>query len=846
MAKSVSIPRKYVISTAVVLTLLAASVIWLQEEPAQLTYSQFGNTSLVSPRSIAENYARLPMSFEENRGQSPVSADFIARGDGYTVALAPTEAVFRLRKVPAVPANRTRRVGHDQKSDISNEKSKSIRMQLINANPLAPADRCQKLAGRVNYLIGREPEKWNRDVEMFSRVAYRGVYSGIDVVYYGNQRELEYDFVVAPGHDPGQIAIGFEGASSAAIEPGSGDLVIILDESAIRQRKPFAYQESGGIRTEVASRYTKREDGTIGFEIGEYDTDKELTIDPVLTYSTYLGGAGSDIVGSFDFDRVIAVDSAGNAYITGETSSADFPATTGSFDIGFNGGRDVFVTKLNAAGTALVYSTFLGGSGADSGFGLAVDASGSVYITGETASDNFPTTAGAFDTTRNGNDAFVTKLDPSGASLVYSTFLGGTSDEFGVGIAVDSTGSVYVSGSTPSTNFPTTAGVFDTTYNTNGDIFVTRLNTTGTALVYSTYLGGTGEELVSGLALDAAGNAHVTGETSSTAFPTTTGAFDTTIGGSFDAYVTKLNAGGTALLYSTYLGGGSDDSAQGVALDSAGGVLVAGLTTSSDFPVTAGSYDPTYNGGVTDAFVTKVTAVSGMPLAFSTFLGGAADETAHGIAVDTAGRAHLTGTTTSTNFPVTVDGYDTSINGGSDVFLTTLNGAGSSLFYSTYIGGAGEDEGSGIAIGPNGDVYLAGVTLSSNFPTTAGAYDGTYAFFDAFVARLGSFGTPTPTPTSTPTATATPTATPTPTQTTTVTGLVTTPSGSGLRNATVFLTDAQGIRRSNITNSFGFYTFNDVPVGFTYTISVKSSRYRFAAQQRLITGNTNVDFVGLE
>jgi len=698
-------------------------------------------------------------------------------------------------------------------------------MQLVGANQAArPAGR-DELAGRVSYFNGSDRSKWRTDVETFERVAFSDVYPGIDMVYYGNQRELEYDFVVAPGRDASAIALNFDGADTAAIEVETGDMLLTVGGSTIRQKKPFSYQESNGTRVEVESRYVARDDGTIGFEVGEYDPTRPLTIDPVLTYSTYLGGGNSDVVGSFDYDRVIAVDSAGNAYIAGETASADFPTTVGSFDIGANGGRDVFVTKLNPAGTALVYSTFIGGSAGESAFSVAIDGSGNAYLTGETASDNFPTTVGAFDTTRSGTDAFVTKLDATGSVLLYSTFLGGSGDDFGVGIAADSSGNAYVAGYTPSTNFPTTTGAFDTSYNLGGDLFMTKVNPTGSALVYSTYVGGSSEELPTGLAVDSAGNAFIAGETLSANFPTTTGAFDTGFGGNADGFVTKINPAGTALVYSTFLGGTADDSIQSIAIDGVGSAYVAGLTGSTNFPVSANPYDATYNGGMTDAFASKLDA-SGAALAFSTYLGGALDETAHGIAVDSSLRAHVTGTTASTNFPVTSDGYDTSANGDTDAFLATFDAAGGALFYSTYFGGASVDSGSGIAIGPSGDVFLAGFTLSSNFPTTAGAFDTTYAFFDVFIARFGSFeGQPT---------------------TATVQGQVTNPNGGAVRNAIVKLTDAQGVVRTNLTNTFGFYTFTNVATGQTYTLSVNSNRYRFANQQQLITGDTTINFVGLE
>ena len=434
-----------------------------------------------------------------------------------------------------------------------------------------------------------------------------------------------------------------------------GDLLIHTDSGAIRQPKPLVYREQSGARKEIAGGYMLVGSRRLGFHVGNYDQSKPLIIDPMLLYSTYLGGSGDD------FGFSIAVDPAGNTYVTGRTNSANFPTTTGALDTTSNGADDAFVTKLDPTGASLVYSTYLGGSSTDVGYRIAVDPAGNAYVAGYTNSANFPTTPVAFDTTFNGGplDAFVTKLNPSGASLVYSTYLGGGNEDVGQAIAVDPAGNVYVGGWTDSANFPTTVGAFDTTYSgnpggiiSNYDGFVTKLNSIGASPVYSTYLGAGNPDWVYAIAVDTAGNAHVAGYTGSANFPTTPGAFNTSFnGGDYDAFVTKLNATGAApLLYSTYLGGSSTDLILGIAVDSAGNAYAAGRTNSANFPTTTGVFDTSHNGGL-DVFVTKLPP-TGASLVYSTYLGGGGDDYGAAITVDPAGTsACVTGSTNSAKFP---------------------------------------------------------------------------------------------------------------------------------------------------------------------------------------------------
>ncbi len=687
--------------------------------------------------SPALSYGELPLAFEANQGQAATQVDFLARGEGYALALTPSEAVIALR--------------HDGGGDI-------VRLQFLGANPSAKSVGHHQLVTTTNYLLGTDPSQWKTGIPNYGKVVYQDVYAGIDLLYYGNQGQLEYDFVVAPGVDPGIIAMSVQGAENISLD-ASGNLVLHTSGGDLVQQAPVIYQEVGGVRQAVAGEFVLEGTNGVGFRVGAYDTSRTLVIDPVLSYSTYLGGS------SADSGQAIAVDANGNAYITGYTYSANFPTTAGPQGA-LGGDLDVFVAKLNASGTGLVYSTYLGGTFGDEGKGIAVDASGNAYITGNTDSNNFPTTAGAFQVTNSAGNykGFVAKLNATGSALVYSTYLGGSGgwDE-GRAIAVDTDGNAYVTGHTASSDFPTQnplqpihADVFEFSTSTYySDSFVTKLNASGASLVYSTFLGGYGDERGDGIAVDSAGNAYVTGFTNATdwvvplgylAFPTTAGAFQTTNASTTSVpFVTKLNAAGSALDYSTYLGGttGYHDWAAAIAVDAAGSAYVTGTTQAADFPTTDGAYDRNYGGGI-DSFVSKLNP-SGSALAYSTFLGGSNTDQPLGIAVNAAGSAHVVGITGSTNFPTTANALQQTKGGGNDAFVTKLNASGSALVHSTYLGGSGEDYGLGIAVDSASNAYVVGETASTNFPTTASALQqikgGSY---DAFVAKLDMTEPPPP------------------------------------------------------------------------------------------------------
>ncbi len=724
-----------------------------------------GKTPLLSEiikptvEQVEQQLGKTPVEFEENRGQFDKNVRFMARAAGSTIFLTADEIVYVL---PMESSPKSKVQSPKLKDFRANDQDKTprlafaLRMKLVGANADSTFAGEETVEHRTNYFKGSDAANWQTDVPNHSRVRYENVYDGVGMVWHGRENsETQYDFVVAPNADAGQISLEFDGADSLEID-ADGNLLIHTPAGIVKQNKPFSYQETDGVKQEIESGFILSEpsavaDGsnrqTVKFALGSYDRTKPLTIDPTvnlsrLAYSTLLGGAGSET------GRSIAVDSSGNAYITGQTLSPEYPTTSGTYDTTHNESTDVFVSKLNAAGSGLIYSTFIGGNNSDGGTSIAIDAAGNAYLTGVTGTD-YPTTAGAFDTTSNGgNDVFLTKLNAAGSGLIYSTYIGGSGNDVSTGITIDSTGNAYLTGYTddtgsPITDYPTTGGAFDTTHNGDIDVFATKLNAGGSALIYSTYIGGSGVDLGNDIAIDAAGNAYLTGETpdAATDFPTTGGAFDTTHNGDTDVFVTKLNAGGTALIYSTFIGGSGFDQVTGIAIDATNNAYLTGGTfdAPTDYPTTAGAFDTTHDG-FEDVFVTKLNA-GGSALIYSTFIGGNLFDHGNGIAIDSSGNAYLTGYTSNSDtiYPTTAGAYDTTHNGSDDVFVTKLNATGSALVYSTFIGGSGTDSGLGIATDSAGNVYLVGDTNDdlTDYPTTGGAFDTTHnGFEDVFVTKL--------------------------------------------------------------------------------------------------------------
>jgi hypothetical protein len=681
--------------------------------------------------SLSVTHGQLPLSFEANQGQVDQAVQFLSRGQGYALFLIPSEAVLRLSSPGGGDA--------------------VVRLAWAGGNrsPRVRGERLQPT--RSNYFLGNDPSKWHAGVPNYAQVRYEGIYPGVDLVYRGNQRQLEYDFVVAPRADPGRIRLIVRGADEVALG-AEGELVLHTANGNLVQHAPEVYQVTGGRRQRVEGHYVllpapagKGESGRpqVGFAVGRYDRTRPLIIDPILAYSSFLGGTGGD------FGRSIAVDGAGNAYVTGDTSSTAFPGVSGSsIQPATGGGRDAFVTKINALGTAIVYSTFLGGSGDDFGFGIAVDGAGNAYITGTTSSHTFPGVSSSSIQPAYGGgvgDAFVTKIDATGTAILYSTFLGGSGQEIGQAIAVDGAGNAYVTGETNSPSFPgVSAGSIQPTYGGGGsDAFVTKINPNGTAIVYSTFLGGSGNDNSFGIAVDSRGNAYLTGNTDSTTFPGVSGSsIQPANGGGSDAFVTKINPAGTAIVYSTFLGGTNVDEGDSIALDCAGNAYVTGFTLSTTFPGVNGSSIQPAIGGAADAFVTKVNA-AGTAIVYSTYLGGAGNEHGAGIAVDGSGNAYVSGYTDSTTFPgVSGSSIQPANGGGIDAFVTKIGASGTAIRFSTFLGGSGNDYGAGIAVDGRSDVYVTGFTDSTTFPGVSGSsiQPASGGGSDAFVIKIGEAG----------------------------------------------------------------------------------------------------------
>jgi hypothetical protein len=574
------------------------------------------------------------------------------------------------------------------------------------------------------YYLG-PATNWT-ETSHFERIRYKEIYPGIDVVFVTSAGQLEYNFEIAPYADPSAIRVRYDGGN-VALER-NGDLRISAAGAHIIQRRPQASQNQAAQTRTIACDY-HLENREVSLNPRDYDRNLPLVIDPVLTFSTYIGGL------SYDAIYAMTTDSSGNLYVTGETASANLWSNAAPS----RSSRDVFVAKLNGAATQVFYTVYLGGSGADSGKGIAVDTSGNVYITGSTNSVDFPVTNGALSTQAPGaGDAFVAKLDPRGC-LLYSTYLGGQQLDNGLAIAVDASGDAFVAGQTESTSFPTTATAFQPTYDGGmSDCFVSKLNPTGTALIYSALLGGSSLDMCSSIALDAAGNAYVAGTTYSPDFPTL-GALQTSLQGTANAFVTKINPSGTALVISTFLGGSGIDAGNAIALDSSGAIYVAGNTSSVDFPVTSSAAQNTLNGNY-NAFVSKLSG-DGSTLIYSTFLGGSHSDTATSIAVDPAGEAVLGGYTTSPDFPVS-GAAQTSFQGDFDAFASVLASNGASLVFSSLFGGSGDDRGYALTVTAANTLYLAGMTSSTNFPTASAIQPALNGSYDAFVLQANYASAP--------------------------------------------------------------------------------------------------------
>jgi hypothetical protein len=661
-----------------------------------------------------------PISFEENQGQVDRQVRFLAHMGKSAVFLTPTEAVLAM-------------YSQDGKKPAESD----LRIQWVGGNTNAALAAEQGLPGKVNYLLGKNPADWHTDLPTYARVRYTNIYKGVDAVFYGKQGEIEYDLLLAAGADLRQIRFAFEGAKSMKVA-GNGDLVLQLKDGEVRQRLPKVYQEADGKQHVLAAHYVIGRDQTVGFAVSGIDRQRGLVIDPTLSYSTYLGSTTQDSVSS------LAVDQYGRVYATGTTVSG-FPTKNPFQKV--QPMTNAFVTKFDATGTGLIYSTYLGGNSYDNGTAIAVDRLGNAYIGGDTASSDFPFTPGSYQSPdSDGHETFIVKLSPSGSSLVYAVRLGGGDSDELFALALDTEHRVYVTGFTCSQDFPT-KNAYQSVYisqncaDGGGEAFVTRLNAAGTELDYSTYLSGTLASLGNGIAVDSSFHAYVTGRTNSSDFPVTPGAFQTqyhapagVIGSSFNGFVTRFSADGETLEYSTYLGGSVSDIGVSIAVDTSNHAYVAGNASSPDFPVTAGAFQ-TVRRGPNDVFVTKL-ATDGTSLIYSTFLGGTSSEGASSIAVDSLGQAHVVGVTDSANFPL-LNPIQKTYGGAQDAFVTKLSASGAHLIYSTFLGGKASDGASCIRLDSADAAYVGGSTNSTNFPTTTGAYSRTYkGQGDGWVAKI--------------------------------------------------------------------------------------------------------------
>jgi hypothetical protein len=745
---------------------------------------------------LLQAYGRLPLSFEENVGQTAREVRFVSHGSGYELLLTGHEAVLSLKGAAAThdlsPRHRFATFRSLRQARLAQRTT--VRMRFEGANPDAQVMGLDSLPGRANYFVGTDRTKWITNVRKYARVKYVGLYPGVDTVFYGNQHQTEYDFVVAPGANPSSIRLQLSGAKNLRRNT-SGDVILTTADGDITLRKPYICQGNDSERREVAGNYVLGRGGRISFDVGPYDHTQPLIIDPVLFYATYLGGS-SDEQG-----LGIAVDALGDAVVVGTSFSTDFPTTALTAftpgPLGSNAGGAAFATVLDPTGTTELYSTYLAGSTpGESALAVALDSTGKIYLTGFTLSTDFPTTTNALKqsplTSNPLGTSFLSEIDPTltgVASLVYSSYLGGTNGtstigvgDVGQGIAVDATGKTYVAGFTVSTpgatkaDFPLLNG-FQTTLNSAaaGNAFLMKLDTTlsgASSLLYSTYLGGTGAnagvsvvyaDAAFGVAVDAASNAYVVGTTSSTDFPVSATPFQATPGNSANTiFVSRIDTtmvSAASLPYSTYLGGEGTDYGQAIAVGPSNVAYLTGLTTSLMFPATTGAFQTTGNvNGVAFVTLLDTTAAGSAGLKYSSYLGGTAGNEGFALQTDAGGIAYVAGGTASADFPVTRGAFQRALASGAtgDGFITKLSplGAGAAdLLYSTYFGGSGAspDQVFGLALDATGKGYITGQTFSSatTFPVTAGAFQGALnGTSDAFVAKLGFIPTITITPSS--------------------------------------------------------------------------------------------------
>ncbi|MDX1382546.1 MAG: SBBP repeat-containing protein [Thermoanaerobaculia bacterium] len=707
---------------------LCLALVGLLGTPVFATTKNRGSDEPPAPATLlAPADAPRELIFEPNVGQTAEEVRFLTRGPGYTLFLTASEMVLALDPTT-------------QDSQPTSERA--VRVRFDGAEPPSSARGRDPMPSFSSYFVGNDPSRWRTRVPHFAKVVFENVYPGIDVVYRSHGGQVEYDFVVAPGSEPGAVRLAIEGADAVRLDE-KGDLVVALGDEEMRMLPPVVYQEAAGGRREIDSTYVLEPSGRIGFQIAEYDVTLPLVVDPVLSYSTYLGGT------SFDYGGGIGVDAAGNVYVAGHTQSLDFPALS-ALQPAFAGGKaDAFVAKLDPSG-ALVWATYLGGSKEDFGNhhgDLAVDAAGNVYVTGPTFSDDFPLVNPAHAAHAGAWDTFITKIDATGTALAYSTYIGSSGFDASHGIAVDGAGNAYVAGAASSNldDFPTTPGAFQESFASNpgSDAFVVKLDATG-AIAWATLLGGFGGDTGAGITVDGSGHPYVVGWAED-GFPTTPGAFQASYNARNDGFVTKLAPDGGSLVYSTYLGGSANgvDQARAVAVDAGGRAHVVG-NTEGDFPTTPGAFEEDKSGVSFDAFAVKL-APDGSFLEYGTYLSGLDTfDAATDVELDGSGGVFVSGSTAASDFPV-LDEIQ-SFGGGRDAFVTQLDPTGSSLVFSTHYGGSGDEQAGfsaravRIALAPGGDLWLNGSTTSTDLPLVDPVQSARLGDVDSFVARISFDG----------------------------------------------------------------------------------------------------------
>jgi Beta-propeller repeat len=658
---------------------------------------------------------RLPMIFEVNRGQADDDVRFMGRGAGFGILLKSNEAVLSLNgPAESTPiADSTSECGGGFPSQLR------MRMESSNENPFISGENPQET--RANYYIGRDRSKWITDVETYSRVSYSSVYPGINLTFYGNPQQLEYDFTVAAGANPGDIKLRFEGANEVSLDD-DGALTLRSSAGTVTHNRPFAYQEINGSRVEVPAEFRRIDDGGIVFDLGSYDQTLPLVIDPVLVYSTYLGGSAADT------GRGIIVNSIAESFIAGDSFSSNFLRNATPTN------SDVFLGKVSINGLLLTY-TFFGGSKNDTAAGLSVDAFGNLYLAGTTESADFPIAHSVGQSMLGDSDAFVVKLTPTGDQFIYSSLIGGSGSETGVGIAGDAAGNAYITGRTSSQDFPIVGPIQAVYGGGDSDAFVAKIVPDGNIFSYSTLLGGSEAENndgKTGIAVDSAGVAYVVGDTQSSNFPTKNALRSTKSGSasSSDGFVAKINATGTDFVYSTYLGGNDDDFAHAVAADNSGNAYVTGRTKSTSF---TGSSATRPSSSASDAFVTKLNS-AGSALTYLTFIGGVAGEdTGNAIVVDSGGIAVIAGS--AGDGLNTVNATQSFSRGGEDALVARLGPAGTVIF-STYLGGSNADAALAVGVDPAGVIHITGYTDSTDLPTVSPLVKTNSGQRDILIARI--------------------------------------------------------------------------------------------------------------